>query len=78
MLHRCMAQLKKLCPQILKIWRQDSQRGRYQHKWQAWEDTLAEMEHDEKNLVSDEDLRAGFEEVDLDVIAKNKYELHIQ
>ena len=33
--YRCMQQLEKLCPEILKISRADSARGRYQSKWKV-------------------------------------------
>ena len=73
-----MQQLEKLCPEILKISRADSARGRYQSKWKVWEETLSEMSDDEKNIVTNEEMRDAFAEVDLEAIKKNNYEWHIK
>ena len=67
-----------MCPAILKIWREESSRGRYQAKWAAWRGILDEMVEDEEMLSKDEEFHNSFEEVDLKVIAKHNYEIQIE
>ena len=45
---RDIKQLQKCMPDIIKIWKEDSKRGRYKARWVQWEATVAEMNHEEE------------------------------
>ena len=56
-----------------------SSRGRYDSKWVCDQsDTVEEMRFDEESLVHDDEFHNAFQEVDLEVIAKDDYKLCIE
>ena len=46
-------------PEIIKIWKEDSKRGRYEARWVQWESTVAEMNYQEE-VISELRHRSAF------------------
>ena len=54
-------------------------RGRHHNKWvRRDQGTLDEMRFDEEALFIDDEFHNAFQEVDLQVIAKDNYELYVK
>ena len=61
-------------PEIIKIWKEDSKRGRYEARWVQWESTVAEMNYQEE-VINELRHRSAFNAVTSSLIVSEVSDL---